>query len=303
MPDEISDPVKRHDFVLLFDVVDGNPNGDPDAGNLPRVDPETMHGLVTDVAIKRKVRDYVIMAKDDQAPYRIYINTKGSALNTLHQEAYTKNELRSTGSKQKREDVEKARSWMCKQFFDIRMFGAVMTTDVNAGQVRGPMQLTFARSIDPITPLDFSITRVAITDPKAVEVVEKDERGHGGKRTEMGRKPMVPYGLYRAHGFFNVHFATQTGVSRDDLELFWKALQDMWDVDRSASRGMMATRKIVVFTHESKLGNAAAHKLFERVRVNKKDEEKVARSFEDYTITVDDDKMPNGVSLSQLAPK
>ncbi len=195
-------PERRHDFVLLFDVMDGNPNGDPDAGNLPRVDPETMHGLVTDVAIKRKIRDYVDLARGQEERYKIYVQNRGDALNDLNQRAYTALGLKSTGSKQRREDVSQTRQWMCDNFFDIRTFGAVMTTQVNCGQVRGPVQITFARSEDPIVPLDLSITRVAITKPEDARVVGGDgEEGEGGKTTEMGRKAIVPYGLYRAHGF------------------------------------------------------------------------------------------------------
>src|SRR5690348_17304225 len=202
---------RRHDFVLLFDVTDGNPNGDPDAGNLPRVDPETMQGLVTDVSIKRKVRDWVDMARGEEDRYKIYVQNKGIALNTLHKRAYTALGVTSTGSKQKREEVDAVRQWMCANFYDIRTFGAVMTTDVNCGHVRGPVQLTFARSADPIVPLDLSITRVAITDPKDAEVVENEKGGMSGKTTEMGRKAIVPYGLYKGHGFFTPHFARQTG--------------------------------------------------------------------------------------------
>ena len=257
-----TDPSRRHDFVLLFDVMDGNPNGDP------RVDPETMQGLVTDVCLKRKVRNWIDAEFGKEKNRKIYVQNKGEALNTLHQRAYDALELESTGSKQKREDVDEARKWMCKNFYDIRMFGAVMTTGVNCGQVQGPVQLTFARSVDPIVPLDLSITRVAITRPEDAEYVagEEDQPGEGGKVTEMGRKALVPYGLYRSHGFFTPHFAKQTRVSRDDLELFWQALQWMWDLDRSSSRGLMSVRGLYVFTHDSPLGRAHSHSLFDRVR-------------------------------------
>lgn len=307
MPEPHLDPGKRHDFVLLFDVADGNPNGDPDAGNLPRVDPETMQGLVTDVAIKRKVRDYIALRKVDAkgAPangYRIYVQNKGMALNTLHQEAYTAKSLKSTGAKQKRDDVAKAQSWMCQEFADIRLFGAVMTTEVNAGQVRGPFQLTFARSIDPIVPIDVSITRVAVTNPKDAEVAEgEDGAAEGkGKRTEMGRKPLVPYGLYRGHGFYNPHFGAATGATRDDLALFWEALTRMWDLDRSAARGLMACRGVHVFTHENPLGNAPAHVLLEKVQASRRGANKAARSFEDYEVSVEK-SLPAGVTYTQLA--
>ncbi len=224
MNDILSDPARRHDFVLLFEVSDGNPNGDPDAGNLPRVDPETMQGLVTDVSLKRRVRNWVDVAKAGVTGYRIYVQNKGVALNTLHDEAYNAQGLKSTGTKQKREDVDRTRDWMCSQFFDVRTFGAVMTTGRNCGQVRGPVQLTFARSIDPLIPLEVAITRVAITRPEDIKVVqaEGDEKATGGKVTEMGRKAIVPYGLYRAHGFVSPSFAEQSGFSSDDLMLLWQ---------------------------------------------------------------------------------
>jgi len=297
-----NDVARRHDFVLIFDVRDGNPNGDPDAGNLPRVDPETMQGLVTDVAIKRKVRDWVDAAKGDEGRFKIYVQS-GEALNAKHARAYEDQGLKSTGSKQARDDVDKARAWMCANFYDIRMFGAVMTTGVNAGQVRGPVQMTFARSIDPIVPLDLSITRVAVTDPDDMKVVASDDgRGvKGGKQTEMGRKALVPYGLYRAYGFFNAHFAKQTGATDEDLDLFWTALQNMWDLDRSSSRGLMACQGLVVFSHESSLGNAPAQKLFERVSIERRDEVQVPRSVDGYRISVDEANLPSGVTLSRLA--
>lgn len=292
----------RHDFVLMFDVTDGNPNGDPDAGNLPRVDPETMQGLVTDVAIKRKVRDWVDLARGDEGRFKIYIQSGGLALNAIHRRAYDDLGLKSTGTRQKKEDVDNARAWMCQNFYDIRMFGAVMTTGVNCGQVRGPMQLTFARSTDQIVPLDLSITRVAVTREEDAEVVVAEEGGEGmgGKQTEMGRKALVPYGLYRAHGFFNPHFARQTGATEEDLELFWQALQMMWDHDRSAARGLMACQGLYVFSHESRLGNAPAHKLFERIRVERRDGVETPRSFKDHEVDVDDHDLPAGVTLTRL---
>ena len=265
---------------------DGNPNGDPDAGNLPRVDPETMQGLVTDVALKRKVRDYVDVKCGDESRYKIYVQS-GEALVTKHQRAYDALEIKSTGVKQNRSDVDQVRGWMCQNFYDIRMFGAVMTVSVNAGQVRGPLQLTFARSFDEIVPLDLSITRVAVTraEDAAVVVAEDSSEGTGGKQTEMGRKAIVPYGLYRAYGFFNPHLAQQTGVTEEDLALFWEALIGMWDVDRSAARGMMATRGLYVFSHESSLGNAPAHRLFDTVNAERRDSVDSARSFKDYEVT------------------
>jgi len=299
--EKIFNPKLRHDFVLLFDVKDGNPNGDPDAGNLPRVDPETMHGLVTDVCLKRKIRDFVDLKKGKQEGYRIYVQNKGVALNTLHQEAYTGTGMKSTGTKQVRADVEKAKDWMCKNFYDIRIFGAVMTTGVNCGQVRGPVQFTFSRSIDPINPMEASITRVAITkeeDAKVVEV-EGEERARG-KVTEMGRKPFVPYGLYKAQGFFSPQLAAATGISSDDLKVFWEAVEKMWEMDRSASRGMMAGRGIFVFTHENQFGDAPAHKLFDLLQVERKPECKTPRAFTDYAVKLNEKDMPKGVSLTRL---
>lgn len=300
MTDQIHiDPARRHDFVLLFDVSDGNPNGDPDAGNLPRVDPETMQGLVTDVALKRKVRDWIDAMQGDQERFKIYVQNKGIALNTLHQRAYDNLNIKSTGTKQKREDVDRAQDWMCANFYDIRAFGAVMTTGVNAGQVRGPIQLTFARSIDPIVPLDLAITRVAITDPKDMETVGDEGEQGEGKRTEMGRKALVPYGLYRAHGFVVAPFARRTGFSTEDLALFWRALQEMWDLDRSASRGLTACRGLYVFSHESPVGDAPAHQLFERITVVRANSN-VPRAFGDYTVAVDESPLPAGVTLTRL---
>lgn len=289
----------RHDFVLFFDVQDGNPNGDPDAGNMPRVDPETMQGLVTDVAIKRKVRDWVDAMRGNEGVFKIYVQS-GEALNTKHQRAYDALDLESTGSKQSAKDVDEARAWMCQNFYDIRTFGAVMTTGVNCGQVRGPIQLTFARSLDPIVPLDVTITRVAVTKAEDMEVVVSEEGETSGKQSEMGRKSIVPYGLYRAHGFYNPHFAAQTGYSAEDLQLFWQALQHMWDFDRSAARGMMACRGLYVFSHSSKLGEAPAHQLFGRIDARLQDGVEVPRSFGDYDVHIDDANLPQGVVLSHL---
>lgn len=281
-----TDASKRHDAVLLFDVTDGNPNGDPDAGNLPRVDPETMQGLVTDVAIKRKIRDYVDALRGDQGRYKIYVQDKGVALNTRHREAYDAEGITSVGTKQPRKDVETARAWMCGNFYDIRTFGAVMSTGVNAGQVRGPVQITFSRSIDQIIPLDLSITRVAITkEEDAAVVVGDDGTGKGGKNTEMGRKALVPYGLYRGSIFISPQQAAQTGFSGDDLELLWEALVRMWDFDRSAARGLMACRGLYVFSHENPYGNAPAHKLLDLIP-RPVASTKAPRSFSDYDVNV-----------------
>lgn len=297
----ISDASRRHDAVLLFDVTDGNPNGDPDAGNLPRIDPETSQGLVTDVAIKRKVRNFVDDLHGTEERFKIYVQDKGIALNELHQRAYTARNLKSTGTKQAREDVVSTRSWMCENFFDIRTFGAVMSTEVNAGQVRGPVQITFSRSIDPIVPLDLSITRVAITKEKDAKVVIGDDgKSSGGKNTEMGRKALVPYGLYRCHIFISPQQAADTGFDDDDLALLWDALVRMWDFDRSASRGLMACRGLYVFTHENPYGNAPAHKLLERVTAGRRPDVIAPRAFRDYDVVVDDKELPDGITLTRL---
>jgi len=296
------DPERRHDFILLFDVTDGNPNGDPDAGNMPRTDPETLQGLVTDVCLKRKVRNYVNAAKPGAPGYEIYVNDRGIALNTLHDEAYTRANIKSTGTKQNRDDVDKVRAIMCERFYDVRVFGAVMTTGKNAGQVRGPFQMTFARSIDPILPLDETITRVAVTKEEDVKVVEAEEGADGksqGKTTEMGRKAIIPYGIYLAHGFFTPSFAKQNGVSRDDLELFWTALTMMWDLDHSAARGLMSVRGLYVFSHDNPLGNESAQKLFDKLDVWRKDGVAAPRRFGDYNVALDRD-VPHGVTLTSL---
>lgn len=295
-----TDPARRHDFVLLFDVTDGNPNGDPDADNLPRFDPETMQGIVTDVSIKRKIRDAVAEMIPADSRYKIYIEKRGDALNTKHQRAYDELSLKSTGSKQQRGDVDQARDWMCANFFDVRMFGAVMTTGVNCGQVRGPVQLTFGRSIDPVVPTDLSITRVAITKESDAKVVHGDDGSAKGKETEMGRKPFVPYGLYRMYGFFNANLAAQTGVTQEDLETFWGATMSMFELDRSASRGFMAMRDVIIFSHDNKLGNAPAHRLFERVTCARKPDVKVPRSFADYEVRLDDADLPDGITPTRL---
>jgi CRISPR-associated protein Csd2 len=287
----INDTARRHDFVMLFEVTDGNPNGDPDAGNLPRVDPETMQGLVTDVALKRKVRDYVDMARGSEQPYKIYVQHEAYLTDTRNRVF----SARAPG--QKNVPVSEGRKWMCEEFFDIRMLGAVMSMkESNAGQVRGPIQLTFARSIDAITPLDIAIVGPA-QNSKQTTRAEGDETDKFGT---MGRKTLVPYGLYRAHGFFNPHFARQTGVSAEDLELFWRALQMMWDTDRSASRGMMSCRGLYVFTHESSLGNAPTHTLFERISVARREGVVAPRSFGDYAVSVSGAALPEGITLTTL---
>jgi len=294
------DPARRHDFVVLFDVADGNPNGDPDFDNQPRTDLSTQQGLVTDVCLKRKIRNYIDLVRGTEERFKIYIQS-GTALNDLHARAYTDLYIKSKGAKQDREDVEKTRQWMCRNFWDIRMFGAMMATEVTCGQVRGPLQLTFARSIYPIQTMDIAITRIAITKPQDMKVVvAEDGKGAGGKVTEMGRKATVPYGLYRAHGFFNPMLARQTGVDKEDLELFWTALLNMFEFDRSAARGLMAVRGLYIFTHNSELGNAHAHQLFQRVKVAKREAVEAPRSCDDYNVTVAADSLPEGVQLTRL---
>jgi len=267
---------KRYDFVLFFDVKDGNPNGDPDAGNLPRVDAETGNGLVTDVCLKRKVRNYIGLLKGEQPPYEIYVKEK-AVLNNQHERAYKALELKSE-SKKLPKDVQKAKeitSWMCNNFFDIRTFGAVMTTEVNAGQVRGPVQFTFARSVEPVVSIEHSITRMAVTNEKDLE-----------KERTMGRKFTVPYGLYRMHGFVSAPLAKQTGFSAEDLELLWSTLENMFDQDHSASRGMMSSRRLIVFEHSSPMGNKPAFELFDRISTKRKTDGP-ARDFSDYSVELD----------------
>jgi CRISPR-associated protein Csd2 len=284
----------RHDFVLLFDVLDGNPNGDPDAGNLPRVDPETGQGLVTDVALKRKVRNYVdeLMGEDER--YKIYVQ-QGAILNNQHTRAYTALKIPSKS----KEESPGVRKWMCDNFFDIRAFGAVMSTEVNCGQVRGPVQLTFSRSIDRILPLDAAITRVALTKSDEKNTKQNDEGEDIARSGTIGRKAFIPYGLYRAHGYYVPSYAKDTGFDSDDLEILWRSLQNMWDLDRSASRGSTACRGLYVFSHDSSLGNAPSHKLFGRINIDPL-EGKAARKFQDYTVTVDESDMPHGVTLTRL---
>lgn len=281
----------RYEFVYLFDVINGNPNGDPDAGNMPRLDPETNRGLVTDVCLKRKIRNYVSLAKEGEPGYDIYMREK-SILNNQHKLAYEALDIKPEPKKLPGEE-DKARevtAWMCRNFYDVRTFGAVMTTEVNAGQVRGPVQMAFAPSIDPIVPLEVSITRMAVTNERDLE-----------KERTMGRKHIVPYGLYRAHGYVSAKLAEKTGFSEEDLELLWQALINMFEHDRSASRGEMAARKLIVFKHESPMGNAPAHKLFEAVKVERisGDSDTPARSFEDYRVIVDAESLPAGVSVEE----
>jgi CRISPR-associated protein Csd2 len=284
----------RYDFALLFEVKDGNPNGDPDAGNLPRLDAETGHGLVTDVCLKRKVRNFVGIAKSEQPPYEIYVKEK-AVLNNQHKRAYIgigKEELLNGDDKKRKggDAVDEARAWMCRNFYDVRTFGAVMSTGINCGQVRGPVQFTFSRSVDPIISQEHSITRMAVA-------TEAEAEKQGGDNRTMGRKHTVPYGLYVVHGFISSFLAKQTGFSEDDLELLWQALAQMFEHDRSAARGEMNTRGLYVFKHDSELGNAPAHSLFDRIKVQRKDGIEVARSFQDYNVTVNDQDLPSGVTL------
>ena len=295
-----TDAARRHDFVLLFEVTDGNPNGDPDAGNLPRVDPENMQGLVTDVCLKRKIRDWVLMGKEDKPPYMIYVQS-GVFLSEQQKKSYTAQNLSPKGKDSPQADVTKGQKWMCANFFDVRMFGAVMSVgEARCGQVRGPLQLTFARSIDPIVPLDLSITRVAETNPSKPAAGDSAASDDEQRTGTMGRKTLVPYGLYRAHGFFNPHFAAATGANGDDLALIWQALTMMWDMDRSAARGMMSCRGLYIFSHASPLGNAPVHLLFDRVHVTLKAGVTAPRHFSDYEVAVDASALPEGVTLSRL---
>lgn len=279
----------RIDFVYIFDVQDGNPNGDPDAGNLPRVDAETGLGLVTDVCLKRKVRNYVQIVKGNEKGYDIFIKEK-AVLNTLIDKAHDDDTVKTKGEKDK---TEAARQYMCQNYYDIRTFGAVMTTGKNAGQVRGPIQLTFSRSVDPIAPLEHSITRMAVT-------TEAEEKKQKGDNRTMGCKSTVPYGLYVCHGFISANLAQQTGFTEEDLQLFFEALKNMFDTDRSAARGLMSAQKIILFRHDSELGNAPANKLFDLIRVEKKDNCQVARSFTNYTIYIDKNNVPKGVNIEEL---
>ena len=281
----MSEIKNRIDFVYLFDVQDGNPNGDPDAGNLPRVDTETGQGLVTDVCLKRKVRNYVDAAKEGFPGYDIFIQ-EAAVLDNRVEEIYDKETVKKEkGAKQK----EKAKDALCQKYYDIRAFGAVIATKDKQGQVRGPIQFTFARSIDPIVSNTHAITRMAVT-----KEADKD------KERTIGRKSTVPYGLYMAHGFISANLAKQTGFNNDDLNLFWDSLKNMFDIDRSAARGLMSARKIIVFKHSSELGNAPAHQLFDRITVRRKDGVGVARGFKDYTVDINRNSLPEGVEIIEI---
>ncbi len=278
----------RYEFVLLYDVENGNPNGDPDAGNMPRIDPETGYGIVTDVCLKRKIRNYVEMIKGDAPGYRIYVK-EGIPLNANHKEAYLAVGL-EPGKKASVEGVNNARAWMCKNFYDIRTFGAVLSVGDNCGQVRGPVQLNFSRSIDPIVQQEVTITRLTVTREEEAE-----------KERTIGRKHIVPYGLYRVEGYISAKLANDatkgTGFSEEDLKLFWEALINMFEHDRSAARGKMATRTLIVFKHESDLGNAPAHRLFDLVSVSRKEGINPPRSFGDYEVIINKEALLQGVTL------
>jgi CRISPR-associated protein Csd2 len=310
----------RYDIVFLFDVTDGNPNGDPDAGNLPRLDPETNVGLVSDVSLKRKIRNYAELARSGQPRYGIYVQ-EGSILNEKHREAYKAirpdNDKVAKDSKLNPQSDAEAKAltqFMCGNFFDVRAFGAVMSTGINCGQVRGPVQVAFARSVEPILPLEILITRMAATSEK--EKNDRNKATDSDERTEnrtMGRKHIVPYGLYRAHIFVNAKLAERTGFTKTDLDLLFEALTSMFELDRSAARGEMSSRKIIVFKHDSKLGNAAAHNLFDRVTVTRKiggdlcnlDSDRLdnlppARRFEDYSVSINRDDLPTGIEILEI---
>lgn len=298
----MAEPIKnRYDFVFFFDVKNGNPNGDPDAGNMPRIDPDTSHGIVSDVCLKRKIRNYVDLVKgeavDDpdveagELGYKIYVQ-EAAVLNDRNRKAYVHYDMKPTAKKlpKSKEEQLKVTKFMCDNFFDIRAFGAVMTTEVNCGQVRGPVQLCFAESVDPVLPMEMSITRMAVTNEKDVE-----------KEKTMGRKQYVPYGLYRAEGFISASLAEKTGFSQEDLDLFFEALMNMFEHDRSAARGLMASRKLFAFKHESKLGNTPAYKLFDAVSVKRLVEDGVeTRAFSDYAIEIDEKAIPGDVELLEF---
>ena len=297
MPAPDTTPIAhRYDFVFLFDVRNGNPNGDPDAGNMPRMDPETGHGLVTDVAIKRKIRNYIAMARGDVPGYDIYMRD-GAVLNVEHRKAYAKLGIEpDTKSKKAPKDrAQELTRWMCDNFFDVRTFGAVMSTEVNAGQVRGPLQFTFAESADAIVPMEISITRSSVTNERDAE---KNDR-------TMGRKHIVPYGLYRAHGFISARLANDakkgTGFSEADLALVWESLTNMFDHDRAAARGEMNARALIVFQHDSDLGNAPAHTLLDRVTITRATgSDGPPRGFADYDVAVNTADLPAGITLQRL---
>ncbi|NGM47823.1 type I-C CRISPR-associated protein Cas7/Csd2 [Rhodobacter sp. SGA-6-6] len=311
---------RRHDFVLIFDVTNGNPNGDPDAGNLPRLDPETNHGLVSDVSLKRKIRNYVELAKGGEAGHHIYVQ-EGAILNEKHRQAYVAiraDDKSKKDAKLNPKDNAEAKAlsdWMCANFFDVRTFGAVMSTGINCGQVKGPVQMTFASSVEPILPVEISITRMAATN-EAEQKKRAEGAEEGDSRTDnrtMGRKHIVPYGLYVAHGFISAKFAERTGFSEADLDLLFEALKNAFEHDRSAARGEMTTRRLIAFRHQNALGNAPAHTLFDRVKIGRNvdgefravDDRGIgnlgpARKFSDYVVEIDRNGLPEGVEILDL---
>jgi CRISPR-associated protein Csd2 len=300
---------RRYDFVLLFDVQDGNPNGDPDAGNLPRIDPQSLQGLVTDGCLKRKIRNAISVIAGDRPGCELYFQTQDASyenrvLNLQHQRAHDavggKAGKDEKDAKAKADATSRARAWMCQNFYDIRAFGAVMTTGVNCGQVRGPVQITFARSVDPVIPLEFAITRKSVTTE---EEAKKQSSKDGSITGTIGRKNTIPYALYVCHGFINPYLARDTGFSTEDLDFLWQALKGvMWEIDRSATRGLMCTRGLYVFEHESMLGNAQSHELFDRVRVRRLGADAAPRSFDDYRggIEIDTDGLQQSIRLHRL---
>jgi len=281
----MAEPIKnRYEFVYLFDVENGNPNGDPDAGNMPRIDPETNRGIVTDVCIKRKIRDYVLLKYGGKPPYNIYI-TSNAVLNNKHKKAFEALGIEGAAKgKMSGEAVEKAKAWMCLNYYDVRTFGAVMSTEPSAGVVRGPVQMTFAKSAEPIVPMEVTITRIAVASER--------EKEH-----TMGRKYIIPYALYRMDGFISAKLAELTGFSEEDLALLWEAMTNMFDHDRSAARGKMTPRGLFVFRHESALGNAPAHELLDRVKITPIHGDNPPRAFSNYNVDIDDSNLPGGVSL------
>lgn len=296
----------RHDFLFLFDVADGNPNGDPDAGNLPRVDPESGHGLVSDVCIKRKLRNYVLLSEECREGYDIFVKEK-AVLNRTILETYSQAGINlddkpadpADGKKRNKKgtaqgtEVDRGRAEMCRRFFDVRTFGAVMSTGPNAGQVRGPVQITFSRSADPIVTLEHTVTRMAVA-------TEQEAEKQGGDNRTMGRKNTVPYGLYVGRGFISAPLAQQTGFNEEDLALFWRGMQEMFEHDRSAARGLMSMRKLAVFRHASKLGNAPAHKLFGAISIKRREGVDIARSYGDYEVRLDTGGLPEGIEAHEM---
>jgi len=297
----IMDPTKKHDFLFLVECINGNPNGNPDEDNMPRVDPETQCGLISNVCWKHKLRDFVAKTKKWAAPYRIYINNHGRALNDLHAEGYEAHKIKPSGAKIKREDEEKIKQWMCENYWDVRMFGGAMSTTISAGTAKGPMQVDFMTSCDPISIIPITLTRTAVTRAQDMKKsADEDGESGTGKSNEIGRKYITPYGLYAGKGNFTPSDAEITGVKPEDLELFWEAMEKALEVDHSAGRGEVNVRGIYVFSHESPTGNYPRHKLFDMIKIKKAEGVEYPRKFSDYVVEVAD-KMPEGVTLTVLA--